>query len=232
MENLRSYIRRILIEAMQADINNFGLMKSGSGNQMDFILYDVVSFVEKMKREKRMEIDQSIILGTITVEKHSGFGPCHDAWDVTTVAAVKGYGPVMYDIAMGHVPSKTLMPDRANVSASAKAIWKYYKNNRSDVEALPLDTGSRSGLDLVDDGGKKVKKDDCFSMHMGKDSDFLNYAYSAKSGGVATSGAILNHQKLVNALNSHKEGLGKSFEIKLIQKATEYFSSKFISGNT
>ena len=67
---------------------------------------------------------------------------------------------------------------------------------------------------------------------MGKDADFLNFAYSAKSGGVATSGAISDHQKLVDTLNSHKEGLGKAFEKKLIGGATEYFSSQFMFGST
>jgi len=226
MKNLRKYIRMVLLEAMQANIDNFGLYKSEQGNSMHFVLYDAVSFVQTMKKEKKMIIDKSMILGNITVRKHEGWGPCHDAWEITSVAAVKGFGPTMYDIAMNHVPSKTLMPDRSSVSSSAKSVWKYYKNNRSDIQALPFDTSKRSALDLVDDTKTDSKEDDCFSTHFGPSADFLNHAYRSGGGGVSSASAIMNHKKLVDALNSHKDGLGQQFEEKIASGGAEYFSSQ------
>ena len=67
-----------------------------------------------------------------------------NVWELDNVAAQKGYGPLLYDIAMelvgpdDYIGDDGLMPDMTHVSADARRVWqKYYE--RSDVEhdALP-----------------------------------------------------------------------------------------------
>ena len=65
-------------------------------------------------------------------------------WEVDSVNADKGYGPLLYDIAMEMVFLKGdagLMADRKSVSSDARKVWKTYFEQRSDVghEPLPAD---------------------------------------------------------------------------------------------
>jgi hypothetical protein len=69
-------------------------------------------------------------------------GPCHGAYTVQYAEARKGWGPLMYDIALEYVAKAGtyLAPDRASVSSKAKNVWDYYLNNRAqDVEWIQLD---------------------------------------------------------------------------------------------
>ena len=64
--------------------------------------------------------------------------PCLGA-RVVAVSGSKdfGMGPLAYDLAIE--ASGGLMSDRREVSDDAEAVWDYYMNNRSDVEAVQLD---------------------------------------------------------------------------------------------
>lgn len=65
-------------------------------------------------------------------------------WEVVGSGAHKGYGPLLYDIAMEYVVGKVgdlgITPDTSlGVSDEAKNVWDHYLNKRPDVmkEALP-----------------------------------------------------------------------------------------------
>lgn len=73
-------------------------------------------------------ITSESIYGFISVAKPSG---CGGLYKIALSAAKKGYGPLMYDIALSSRGS--LMPDRVIVSPSASKIWKYYNEKRKDV---------------------------------------------------------------------------------------------------
>ena len=65
-------------------------------------------------------------------------------WEVESVVADQGYGPLLYDIAMevvNKVGGVGLMPDTISVSGAARAVWRKYFEDRSDVEhkLLPED---------------------------------------------------------------------------------------------
>lgn len=78
--------------------------------------------------------------GVITVSA----GPMIDegrVWNVENVNAKKGYGPMLYDIAMEYVCSNGyfgIAPDSYETSQSASNVWRYYFENRSDVKKTPL----------------------------------------------------------------------------------------------
>lgn len=54
-------------------------------------------------------------------------------YTVDSSAAVKGWGPLTYDIAMSIVSPAYLMADRNSNSQDADKIWTYYLKNRPDV---------------------------------------------------------------------------------------------------
>jgi len=68
-------------------------------------------------------------------------GNCLDAFVVFGSRTVKGWGPLLYDIAIESATEKGsgLMADRRSVSGEARAVWDYYLNKRSDVYAVQLD---------------------------------------------------------------------------------------------
>jgi hypothetical protein len=56
-------------------------------------------------------------------------------FEVRYVAAQKGWGPFIYDVAMSLSPG--LMPDRLKVSPAARHVWEVYAK-RPDVEPIDL----------------------------------------------------------------------------------------------
>jgi len=66
------------------------------------------------------------------------------AYEVESAFTDKGFGPLLYDIAMEMVyllGGVGLMPDRTSVSPAARKVWEKYFTSRSDVEhkELPQD---------------------------------------------------------------------------------------------
>jgi len=71
-------------------------------------------------------------------------GPCNFAAVISNqgVKASHGIGPLLYDMAFEIAEKKGvegLGPDPREVSDDAKAVWDYYLNNRSDIEAKQRD---------------------------------------------------------------------------------------------
>lgn len=63
-------------------------------------------------------------------------GTCNKANEVTHVSAREGYSTFMYEIALlKHSP---IMPDRIGVSKNARQMWKYFAEERQDVEKQPF----------------------------------------------------------------------------------------------
>lgn len=78
--------------------------------------------------------------GQINIWKVTGvFGNCRGAYVVHESDAAKGYGPMLYDMALAAAGKDGLMPDRHLVSQYAARVWYHYFGNRSDVKTLPLD---------------------------------------------------------------------------------------------
>ena len=76
---------------------------------------------------------------------------CSGAWFVRLVeTSRRGLGPLLYDLMMDVVSPHPLTSDRETVSKYALKVWKYYLNNRSDVESTQLDDPENT-LTPVDD---------------------------------------------------------------------------------
>jgi len=126
---------------------------------------------------QRPDISENYIHGMIKVVQADGTYPyLYGASEVELSAANQGYGPMMYDIAMS-IEGK-IYSDRTDVSAAAKNVWNHYKNNRSDVTALPIDDHENPKTkDQWDDGfvfkDKKSQLTDPESP--------MNYVYQLKN---------------------------------------------------
>ena len=87
-------------------------------------------------------------------------GPCGGAWKVGMSGAADKWGPFLYDIAIEYATlnGNGLIPDRFIVSDEARAVWDYYLNNRSDVQAHQLDSlkGELTPEDKSDDCDQTV----------------------------------------------------------------------------
>lgn len=227
-EYIRLQIKDLINEAATRDMSGLALYASQSGGGMAFVLYDADEFIRQTKQNRKLTFNSSMIKGMIKVQP-SKFGNCHGAWEVSAVAATGGYGPTMYDIAMGEVPTKTLMPDRNAVSPSALSVWSYYKNKRGDVEPLKLDTVPK-GKDkdpgsepLVDLNETESTSDDCFSMHFGPEKEILDYAYRLKGAPIDITQPLHAHNQIVRGLNKMKDGLGDQFQNVLTRGGSEFF---------
>lgn len=162
------------------------------GDTKVFMLYDPEGFLALVKQQAiYWNSDNSkgkepnpvdAIYAVVMVDKNQF--PQWGAKTIAATAAKEGYGPLLYDIAMDE--SGGLTPDRYSVSSSAKRVWQYYSNNRSDVEKKPLDD--------IDNPKTKTPKDDS-ELHPGGQKNPLNYAYFIKKG-PATARLKANHDKV------------------------------------
>lgn len=67
---------------------------------------------------------------------------CNDAWVIKKTEATKGWGPLLYDLAMEYATEKGagLAPDRFVVSPDALRVWEFYLSNRkADIKSHQLD---------------------------------------------------------------------------------------------
>jgi hypothetical protein len=78
-------------------------------------------------------------VGYLRVQKKSG--ECANAWVVKNVEReeeVKGIGPLMYDLMIDFISPDPIISDRREVSDDAQKIWRFYLNNRPDIEFVQL----------------------------------------------------------------------------------------------
>lgn len=75
--------------------------------------------------------------GAITIDKP---GDCLDAWVVSASKASKGWGPLLYEVAIewASMNGSGLTPDRTSVSDEALAVWEKYFT-RDDIQKKQLD---------------------------------------------------------------------------------------------
>jgi len=103
------------------------------------------NFLSKLEKEKK---SGGIYLSGLSFDRLDV--SCNDMPVVSSsVAAVKGYGPLAYEIVMANYG---LGPDRISVSSKAKSVWTKF-SQRDDVSIHPYDD--------IDSPKTPTPKDDC-----------------------------------------------------------------------
>ncbi len=64
--------------------------------------------------------------------------------EIIASKATKGWGPLLYDIAMELAGPKGVMPDQEKVSTYASAVWSFYNFSRPDVQSTNVSSPGRS----------------------------------------------------------------------------------------
>lgn len=89
---------------------------------------------------------------------NSRTGPCDGAFVVKVSRAGKGWGPLLYDIAMEYATKHGggLTADRGDVSNDAHKIWRYYRDKRPDVKVFQLDDPKNTLTPTPKDNCKQI----------------------------------------------------------------------------
>ena len=169
MNLLREYIRELLTEAAagieDVEAANVYVAIEGDG--------DIDIFYADESGEERA-MGSNPPYGSITIMKpDKGTGPCDDAYIIIFSEASKGWGPMLYDIAIEIATMRGggLTPDRGTVSPEAVNVWKYYDANRSDVIGHQLDATDKDvKFGKIQKLTPDVVTDDCTQRSAMKDA--------------------------------------------------------------
>jgi hypothetical protein len=143
----------------------------------------------------------SPVSGYINIEKKRHYvGPCLDGWTISRSETDKGWGPLLYEVAMEWASRNGggLTPDRQVVSDLAKQVWYKYAA-RDDIIKTQLDAHKNDNLkQLTPDD----EADDCVQFMAARDADPndwttspLSKIYSKNNLEVITH--LLTHRKLL-----------------------------------
>lgn len=164
------------VSTYQASARGLAIFIAKPTNARDIILYNPGRYP-----------DEGFIMGIINTEYNGDCG----AWEVLTVAAIKGYGPLLYDIAFSMSGRRGLMADRNTVSPSALRVWEYYFSRRKEeFDIIPLEPDCESD--------NKLHK-------LTHPEGPLNFRYVPKAP-MDISGLELNHKRFLEDLEPNERG--------------------------
>lgn len=131
MENWRRFLNEGIDSRIQKQIDNLP-------DNVMILISDEESLGVKISYESAE--GSRPLFGEVEIENMGG-GPCSGAWKVMYASAEKGWGPLLYEVAIEWTSQNGggLTSDRRSVSKKAAAVWdKYLK--RTDVSKNQLDT--------------------------------------------------------------------------------------------
>lgn len=235
---MRSIIVEKAVLAKDASASGLALYDvAGSDSDAEIIMYSpTIAINDVTEALAQLAIDEMFDMNTAiqtAIEKSIvGYarlatpdGPCNGAMEMTRSAAQKGYGPLLYDIAMSF--SGKLVSDRRNVSSAAKSIWgKYYQKNSGVHGGV-----GKEPLDDIADPQTPDPEDDC--EFVGDDeNDPLNYSYySQKSLNVnpmktAHESFVATFAQMVKSQGIKKNNIEK----RIRDAGEEFFGIKYMEG--
>jgi len=208
VKELRKLIREALLDEIASVPGGDAalLVHRGPGGKV-YILYNPsVVDVETPVEEQDVRALDDALMATIEV--------AHDG-QVHSPAAVGGYGPFIYDVAMKLTPGG-IWSDREGASPSATRVWNFYMDaeKRPDVKREPLSVEVR-----------KMEKDDATRELEKNSEDFRNYRFSFSSpgGGPDITALLQNHEEVVK--NRKKIGDDRFWQ-RLWGQAYEFFKRR------
>jgi len=219
---LRRIVRCLLeaaVAGQAAASQGLALLRKQNSKGVEYVLYNPTALARVSKGVPGDELTgldpTGVIVGYLDVRPHNG--DCWDAAEVKFSAAEKGYGPLMYELAMGDF-GKIMSDHGAGSSASARGVWQKY-DQRSDVKKLPFDD--------VKNPKTPPKNDDCKIIpDVDGDIAYLNQAYAGK-GDVSGKDALMSaHRAFVKQMESNGYKAG-DVELAIRMMGDEYFGHRY-----
>ncbi len=147
-DNQEEFLKSMsLMEAARgpADLGDMKIYVSRDQGDIELWLVDELEIESAKNQWKRLDLGS--IMNRASVGIFSAVPAddnCLNGYTVTWAHVddeYKGWGPMLYDLAMEIATSEGsgLLSDRKNVSAEAARVWKHYASNRGDVETEQLD---------------------------------------------------------------------------------------------
>ena len=175
MKEWREFLKDGLDPRIQQQLNallereNLGIVLSvfadGDGAEVRYVK------IEDYENEQFSELkDGAAVYGGVEISRalEDEQGPCFDGHLVIGSRAERGWGPLLYEVALEWSSQNGggLMPDRFSVSDYALAVWAKYEK-RSDVKPSQMDVAhgldgiSSRTLDYFPQLTPDKKEDDC-----------------------------------------------------------------------
>lgn len=219
MINIKNYIKKKLIESTTPIIDeaakqitdlpeDIGLFVSDNGTWLNFILYS--------KSEDR-------IYGAITT---SDINDSNKLQEVGRVAAEKGYGPLIYEMAMAYINPGFLMPSRdGDIRGEAWGVWeKFYQRKDINKKTLPIENDLFSFLIVTGDSHEE------FDSLEEKQEMFDELSDFEKEGVMVFNTMYQYRNPMILKLIYKADELVKNGEVDirdLKYSASEYFNQKY-----
>ena len=224
MNSLRRFIESVLVENAEtvttATTRGLALFVRKRNAKHEFVLYDpgvALKIAERYTKDIAMGYNDSstfvdAMRGFIVTEKPQEGANCNGAHEVISSAAVSGFGPLMYDLAMSYSPA--LSSDRGSVSKSAEKVWQFYHDKRPDVKKLKFDD--------LNNPQTPPKEDDCYVY---PHRDALNYAYVGSS---ANDSAALQQKHVEWLVQLEKLGIDEKKALSsLYSSGSKFFTLRY-----
>lgn len=173
MKLTESILKRLINEVLEEGMKTIDDLPEGVFIKIDGDVEDVIDIYIADKKGMPLKFQNSSkpyghISMDLEVQMAQDF-PCLHALMVAYSDAAKGWGPLLYDVAIEVATLKAggLVCDRSIVSKDAYNVWDKYNSQRSDVEKLQLD--DEEGTLTPDD-----RDDDCLQN--------ISHEYEEKTG--------------------------------------------------
>jgi len=166
-------LKQLINEVLEEGMKTLADLPEGVFVKIDGDVEDVIDiyYADKEGRAIKFEND-SKPFGQISMDEEVPLAedfPCLHAFMIAYSDASKGWGPLLYDVAIEVATLRAggLVSDRSIVSQDAYNVWDKYNSQRGDVEKLQLD--DEDGTLTPDD-----YDDDCLQN--------ISYEYQEKTG--------------------------------------------------
>jgi len=165
MENWRRFLKEGIDPRIQKQIDmllavpNLGIAISSDGSfgkgikyvrieDAETQQYSELTYHDAVERKNRKVIKTGLPFGGVEIMKaeEDQEGPCFDGWTVIGSEAEKGWGPLLYEVAIEYASQNGggLTSDRFSVSQHAQAVWDKYEK-RGGVDAQQMDANHEPG---------------------------------------------------------------------------------------
>ena len=173
MKLTEALLKQLINEVLEEGMKTLADLPEGVFVKIDGDVEDVIDiyYADKEGRAIKFEND-SKPFGQISMDEEVPLAedfPCLHAFMIAYSDASKGWGPLLYDVAIEVATLRAggLVSDRSIVSQDAYNVWDKYNSGRGDVEKLQLD--DEDGTLTPND-----RDDDCLQN--------ISYEYQEKTG--------------------------------------------------